>query len=134
MILYHRAPDAVAKAILQAGFRDGTGTYMTTREWTGTWLSNIPLDINEGAVGGVLLRVELTLDEAAIAEFEWIEEGKPYREWLVPASLINTYSTVRVIDEDKDKDKELAEIRRHLRSPEAQSALQALQARMLDDE
>jgi len=60
---------------------------MTTHEHTGVWLSNVPLDVNEGARGDTLLQVELPVE--TINDYEWIEEGKPYREWLVPARLIN---------------------------------------------
>jgi hypothetical protein len=39
--------------------------------------------------------------ESAIAEFEWSEEGKLYREWLIPAQFINKHGTVRIMsDED----------------------------------
>jgi hypothetical protein len=85
MILYHRTN--AAAAILSEGFRDGGGTFLTTEWWTGVWLSNVPLDGNEGADGDTLLRLELP--EQMIADYEVIEDGKPYREWLVPARLIN---------------------------------------------
>ena len=97
MILYHRTTAASAEEILRDGFRDGTGTYPTMREHTGVWLSNRPLNIAEGAEGDTLLQVELAED--AIADYEWIEEGKPYREWLIPARLINAQGTVRVVNE-----------------------------------
>jgi hypothetical protein len=41
------------------------------------------LDANEGAAVEVLLEVSLKLSENELAE-EWIEEGKAYREWLIP--------------------------------------------------
>ena len=40
-----------------------------------------------GASGDTLLRIEIAED--VLAAFEWIEEGKPYREWLVPAAILN---------------------------------------------
>jgi hypothetical protein len=99
MILYHKTTAANAEQILRDGFRDGVGTYMTLREHRGVWLSNVPLDIDEGAEGDILLQVG-ELPEQAIAEYEWIEDGKPYREWLIPARLINELASVRIIDED----------------------------------
>ena len=30
--------------------------------------------------------------------FEWVEEGKPYREWLVPAAVLNDAGAVRLLD------------------------------------
>jgi hypothetical protein len=43
----------------------------------------VPLDVNEGAEGDTLLRIDLSMPESDIADYEWIEEGKPYREWLI---------------------------------------------------
>jgi hypothetical protein len=100
MILFHRTSAANAAQILRDGFRDGVGRYLTEQEWTGVWLSNVPLDSNEGAEGDTLLQVELP-DQASdfLADYEWIEEGKPYREWLVPSKLINGRASICVIDE-----------------------------------
>ncbi len=75
----------------------GVGRYLTDREWRGVWLLNVPLDVNEGAEGDTLLRVVIPV--RVIAEFEWIEEGKSYREWLVPAQLLNEHSRVRVVED-----------------------------------
>jgi hypothetical protein len=92
--LYHRTDQEAAAQILKYGFRDGKGTYMTKQEHSGVWLSNVPLDENEGAFGDVLL--ELDLPDEKLTPYEWIEEGKPYREFLVPAgSLPNSKSSRR---------------------------------------
>jgi hypothetical protein len=100
MILYHRTSAEIAERILRDGFRDGRGTYMTTREHSGVFLSNVPLDINEGADGDTLLQVEMP--EQTIANYEWREDGKPYREWLVPAKLVNEKASgVCVVNEDE---------------------------------
>jgi hypothetical protein len=56
--------------------------------------------INEGAPGETLLTVTLDCRESAIAEFEWIEDGKPYREWLIPARFINKHGSVRIADDE----------------------------------
>jgi hypothetical protein len=74
---------------------------MTDREWIGVWLSDRPLDANEGASGDTILRIAVA-DEIDIGEFEWIEEGKPHREWLIPASLLNTYCVVSIDSDDWD--------------------------------
>jgi hypothetical protein len=99
MILYHRT--GAAHQILANGFRDGEGTYLTSVVHRGVWLSNMPLDCNEGAKGDQLLCLEL--DEQAIAEFEWIEEGKGYREWCIPAQIINERAIgLRLVDGDEE--------------------------------
>ena len=70
---------------------------MTDRLWSGVWLSDRPLDANEGAHGDVLLAVEIPVDDVLF--YEWVEEGKPYREFLVPAELVNRYLPFRVTQE-----------------------------------
>jgi hypothetical protein len=87
MRLYHRT-DAAA-AIIRDGFRDGVGNYLTDRLWSGVWLADEPLDGNEGAYGQALLAVEIDADESALVNYEWIEDGKGFREWLIPASILN---------------------------------------------
>ncbi len=87
--IYHRTTQAAAAAIQAHGFRDAMGTYMTDGEHTGVWFADRPLDPNEGASGDALLMTEIPEDQ--LAAFEWREEGKPYREWLIPAALANEY-------------------------------------------
>ena len=64
-IFYHRTTSEAAADILAEGFRDGSDTYMTDHEISGVWLSDTPLDINEGACGESLLRitVDANLDD-----------------------------------------------------------------------
>jgi hypothetical protein len=95
MIYYHRTTPDAARAILANGFRDGSGTYMTDREWTGVWISDRPLDGNEGAVGDILLAVWVP-DDVSLDEWEWVEDGKTYREWLIPAATLNRQMRVWV--------------------------------------
>lgn len=87
MRLFHRT-DAAA-AILSDGFCDTSGSYGTSREHSGVWLSDTPLEVNDGVEGAGLLAVEIPEDE--IADFEWVEEFKTYREWLVPAAIVNRH-------------------------------------------
>ena len=69
------------------------------QEWVGVWVSNVSPDVNEGAEGDTLLQVELS--DKAVADYEWIEEDEPYREWLVLADLIDGQASVHVVDEGK---------------------------------
>lgn len=103
MKLFHRTTKENARLIIQAGFRDSRGRYMTGREHSGVWvsddssLSNEPLDESTSTL------LSLEIDERRIAEFEWLEEGKTYREWLVPAAVLNSASTklsVEISDEE----------------------------------
>jgi len=92
--LFHVTTADRAAAILRHGFRDITGTYLTDQEFSGVWLSDQPLDVNEGAEGDAVLRVTFSIPLTRLDEFEWVEEGKGYREWLVPAEFINKHATV----------------------------------------
>jgi hypothetical protein len=87
MRLFHRTYRRNADAILRDGFRNATGNYLTKHLYKGVWFSNEILDENEGANGDTVLSIDLP--EEVIANYEWIEEGKPYREWLIPARVAN---------------------------------------------
>jgi hypothetical protein len=102
MKLYHRTTDQAAAAILDQGFQDATAAYMTTHDYTGVWLSDMPIDANEGAVGDVLLEVTLNVGNEVLGRYEWVEEGKRYREFLVPAEVVNRHGTVRVVAGDEE--------------------------------
>jgi hypothetical protein len=64
----------------------------------------ISRDANEGALGNAVLRIQLAKDEREIASFEWIEDGKSFREWLMPASLINEFGKVEIQEIDEEPD------------------------------
>jgi hypothetical protein len=100
--LYHRTTEGAAIRIAADGFRDSEGYYGTEILLSGVWLSDRPLDANEGAVGNALLGVELNIGDREIAECELIEDGKTYREWIIPARLINELGKI-VMAEIRDK-------------------------------
>lgn len=63
----------------------------------GVFLSDEPLTWQEGAAGDALL--EVTLREGIdLAGFELVEDTKPYREWCVPAALLNELATLRLVE------------------------------------
>jgi len=88
-----------AEAILAGGFKDTTGTYLTDREHTGVWLSDTPVDRHDQ--DDTLLAVDLPVHLSPMldAEHEWVEDGKGFREWLVPAAILNEHGAVTVVDE-----------------------------------
>lgn len=97
MVLYHSTTHENAASILRDGFRDSTDHYMTENLHTGVWLSDTPLDENEGACSEALLCVEV--DEILMIPHEVIEDGpcvKGYREFLVPAATVNSSEIRRV--------------------------------------
>jgi hypothetical protein len=100
MYVYHRT-DA-AQAILAEGFRDGTTHPMNALLWPGVWVSTFPLDMNEGAKGDAVLRVDipdkLFTDHAFVPEGEGL---RTYREALIPAELVNAYGPPTLLTEEE---------------------------------
>jgi hypothetical protein len=102
-VFWHYTSRQAAEEIIRNGFRDGTGPYLTGDLYSGVWLSDVPLDPNDGPRPGgrdcVHLRVTLACTLEDLADHEWVEEiedpdtGEPcvkrYREWLVPAEMIS---------------------------------------------
>ena len=86
MKVFHRTWAATAAKILTGGFKDARGTYLTFGVHTGVWVSDVPLDCNEGADGDVVL--SLHIDEAALLPHEWVG-SMGYREFLTPAQVLN---------------------------------------------
>lgn len=93
--LYHRTREDIARRIVAGGFSDGDGYYMTNNHHSGVWFSDQPLEANEGAFGNTLIRIRL--DEREIAQFEWVERGKLYREWLIPVQLVNRSKSAEIV-------------------------------------
>lgn len=100
MTAYFHTTDASA-AILRDGFLDGEGGYMfATITLRGVFIANTPVDVNEGAKGEDVLEVALP-DDLDLGDYELVQEGSTYREWCVPAELINTRGTVRLLSDDE---------------------------------
>lgn len=96
MKFFHRTYHA--EAILAEGFRNGNKSFGNP-PINGVWFSaDAPLDANEGAAGDVVLAIEVP-DHIA-SEWEVSEEGKPYREFIIPAEIVNQYGPPAVIDSD----------------------------------
>jgi hypothetical protein len=88
VIVYHQT--LAAEIILSDGFRDGEGIHMTRYAKQGVWVfDKPPKEISEGP-GDQWLAVDVP--ESELADFEWVEDGRTsYREWLVPADILNRY-------------------------------------------
>ena len=112
--LYHRTTMDRAEAILRDGFRDGSANHSAGDVPHGVRLSNRPLAcVDISYLGDALLRVTLNRSKEALDQYEWKsesirmpgqdwvpdEEGKGYREWLIPALVINAYSKIELLDD-----------------------------------
>jgi hypothetical protein len=90
--LFH--PTQHAAEILRDGFGETTGTYLTPTDYSGVWLFDRPLeDHPDNTEPNVMLELEIPDD--VVAPFEWFV-GMPYREFLMPARIVNQYGPPRV--------------------------------------
>jgi hypothetical protein len=97
MKLYHSTPTPIVEAIEAEGFRDAEGNYLTTNLYRGVWLGDRPIDWNDaGFTEEDMSCLTVEIPEEVVAPFEWIEEHKGYREFLVPAEVVNRYPILEV--------------------------------------
>jgi hypothetical protein len=110
--LYHRTTALAARAILDRGFRDNRHHFGFANEagdpleFEGVWLSDVPLD---GCDFGHLdwdTLLAVTLDDQDLIDLEVVEENSvrsSYREWLVPAAVINARGKVRLVPSEEEE-------------------------------
>jgi hypothetical protein len=98
-IFYHRTNTENARAIVDSGFRNSSGYFLSNRIWTGVRLSSMPVDSEPGVEGDALLMVKLEIGAPELSRWEWTAEGQSHREWLMPAAIINKCATVQMVDQ-----------------------------------
>jgi hypothetical protein len=107
ILAYHRTSIGDGRSIVKHGFEDREWDFGLTEPETGeprtlkgVWLSDRPLEHEEGVAGDAQLEVTLYLSE---------EELRPYRIegvvwdsrlWVVPADFVNSNSSVRILHVD----------------------------------
>lgn len=74
---------------------------MTAKDYEGVWVSDRPLDINEGAEGKYVITIDPPSD-FDLRPYEWLEDGKGYREFLIPAEVLNGFLILAVDEDDID--------------------------------
>ena len=136
MRLYHGTTLANAEQLASNGFQDMTsnfGLYSAASSepinTTGVFFSNLVLDENEGICSEAYLVLEIP--DEHLDSYEWMEEGKGYREWCIPAGLANSFFTNHTIYSWEDVPESSATARGMNRgqSPAAFGYLGDLQAR-----
>lgn len=60
---------------------------MNVQIWSAVWLSDRLLEFNEG---GTLPTVNIPSE--LIERYAWIDQGEPFREFLIPVEFLNKYS------------------------------------------
>jgi hypothetical protein len=89
MQLYHVSDHA--EAILEQGFVDGDGFYHSSRLHRGVWLFDRPEEGGEEAAGTDSRTVVVDIPDDLALRHEWLEEDRDYRQFLIPAGLVNRY-------------------------------------------
>ena len=87
MKLFHRTTNA--EEILKNGFQDMQGQHQSTSNLRGILMTDEPLQTKEDSTGFDLL--VLDIPEELVTPYEWTDPGKPYREFVVPAELVNLH-------------------------------------------
>ena len=99
--LYHVTDETVATRILAHGFE---GRWQRFTGQHASWFSNRPLDASTGPTGHTLLHVTFRVKLSQLAKFEISEEGKTYRERVIPATFIKKHAVVERGPNDYDVD------------------------------
>jgi hypothetical protein len=99
MKFFHRTHARNAANILKAGFRDTTGSYGMAATVTGVWVSNKILAESEDTRGDGVFQIEVKVSKKDLDFYEVKEDGKPYREWCIPAELLNKGKIIRLSNE-----------------------------------
>jgi len=102
--LYLSTTEAQAHRILNEGFR----TLHNVSGFEGVLLADQPLDENSGRLGDEHLVVDIA--DAVVDEYEIVADepmpngsrhsGLGYREWIVPAPVLNEHGQVRLLTAD----------------------------------
>ena len=125
MRLYHGTTLADAEQVARNGFQDVTsnfGLYSAASgepvNTTGVFFSDLVLDENEGICSEAYL--VLDIPDEHLTSYEWMEEGKGYREWCIPAALANSFFANRTIYswEDVPEDSATGRVENRGQSPE----------------
>jgi hypothetical protein len=95
MRLYH--PTRHAESIMRDGFGEWTGTYLTESDNSGVWVFDRPVDRRTGG-GDEAVMLVLEVPEAVVLPFETPSHSS-YRQFLMPAALLNLYGPPEISDE-----------------------------------
>ena len=107
MRLFHKTKNQNAESILRDGFRDSE-VVEAGQKFEGVQLFDDPIGWNPSRDGNDTLFV-IEIPEDVISEHEWVEDGfatrfeysqGKIREFLAPASLINSYGPPVTIEAD----------------------------------
>src|SRR6266849_364121 len=102
MTFFYRTSAKNAESILKEGFRDASDSNMLQgATLTGVWVSDRPMDMNEGTTGDTVLEIRLGVSKEILDRYDIREGGKPYhREWRFPSALLTMSGMIMIADGD----------------------------------
>jgi hypothetical protein len=97
---YYHTTDA-AELILEEGFQGSSGRFgfASFELEGGCFVGDQHMDINEGVKGTDVFEIVIP-DDFDLDNYELVEDVKPYREWYVPAYILNKFPR-RLLSEDE---------------------------------
>jgi len=98
---FHATTGRAAEEILASGFRDAEGSHGFPMLLRGVFLSDSPIDENDGALSSEALLEILMPGNIDLSRYEIVEELRSTREWCVPAIFVNEHAEVRLIDDEE---------------------------------
>lgn len=106
IVVFHRTTIGEARQIVKHGFEDLRWAFgleeepSEVRKATGVWLSERPLQAEEGPGGDAVLEVVLELSEESLEPFTLEGVLWDTRLWVAPAALLNPHASVRILEVD----------------------------------
>ena len=79
-----------AEMILEGGFQDGAGFYRGGRLHRGVWLFDRPVEAGK-EISDHSRTVVVDIPDDVALRHEWLEEKTGYRQFLLPAAIVNRY-------------------------------------------
>ena len=97
--LYHETAADNAASIIASGFHDSGPVATASLDMYGVFVADQPPSFGRG---WVLLAIETDLSERDLAPYAynvrvWRPHGNHYREWCVPAQVLNRYPRPRLV-------------------------------------
>jgi len=101
--LYHVTTAENAEAILRDGFPEIDSFFGAADALVGVWLSDRPLNSSDGALGDAILAVAFNIEPGELSFYELVDNGRSFRQWCLPASLIRRHGKVSIVPTETDE-------------------------------
>jgi hypothetical protein len=101
--LYSVTSTESAEAILRNGFSETDCFFGRGKALVGVWLCDRPLNAKDGVMGEAIVAVAFNVEPAELSFYKLIDDGKSYRQWCLPSSLIRAHGKISIIPADESE-------------------------------